>query len=661
MGRSGNNAHADGDGTQWSGVLLEANIQRFRDLKKLHDPLDNICVCAEISYKPTSSRSLKSILKRNAPHLPHDFDFLSIDIGGMDYWLLADILGVSIPMKIAEDEMSNTTYRPKVICIQFNPTMPIDLVYIQPPDDTLQHGSSISALVDLANAAKYTLVETTLFNAFFVQNEIYGVHLFKEVPDTSIDALHEVTMGTELYQLYDRKRLLWHRLPIDEEKIQMLTPEELPLPFLPSVSECASIGSNEVRIDQPRGRNSSESSDQSKCHNNNDAKFKSDRIRELAVDMSPYCDTVATMDKKRECFAKLNNTLRRDGFALVRGFGISESLCRDALSAARSFLHEADESVRRSCLTKDRARRGYSPMCSENFASLIGKQGPNDCVKKYRIGPQSNQNDIDTLHPMSSLHQPNKWPTAEVWGYENASNFKSTIEAYFERTCHAADCILRAICDGIIDDNQNVSIAVLRESCKSGNDADEGDESKKHTSILTLLGYQSGSRHKRGSKGYMRPLISAHTDVGMITLLHFDSGTCAALERAANASTTDPANIEWIDVNLPSYHDNDPVFVVNVGDCLSDLSGGFLRSTLHRVMPRPCPPNDASLDEVARTCLALFVGLEPSASLTLPSGEVLSYEEWRRRRIARATAVMKNNTERDEVNLAVSRINTKRI
>lgn len=651
MGRSGNNAHADGDETQWSGVLLEANIQRFRDLKKLHDPLDNICVCAEISYKPTSSRSLKSLLQRDAPHLPHDFDFLSIDIGGMDYWLLADILGVSMPMKIAEDEMSNTTYRPKVICIQFNPTMPIDLVYIQPPDDTLRHGSSISALVDLANAAKYTLVETTLFNAFFVQNEIYGVHLVKEVPDISIDALHEVTTGTELYQLYDRKRLLWHRLPIDEEKIQMLPPEERSLPFLPSVSECASNGSNEVRIEQPRGRNSSDSSDctmkqtQSKCHNNNDAKFKSDRIRELAVNMSPYCDTLATMDMKRECFAKLNNTLRRDGFALVRGFGISESLCRDALSAARSFLHEADESVRRSCLTKDRARRGYSPMCSENFASLIGKQGPNDCVKKYRIGPQSNKND---LHPMSSLHQPNKWPTAEVWGDENASNFKSTIEEYFERTCHAADCILRAICDGIIDDNQNVSIEVLRESCKYGNDADEGDESKKHTSILTLLGYQPGSRHKRGSKGYMRPLISAHTDVGMITLLHFDSGKCAALERAANASTTDPANIEWIDVDLPSYYDNDPVFVVNVGDCLSDLSGGSLRSTLHRVMPRPCPPNDASLDEVARTCLALFVGLEPSASLTLPSGEVLSYEEWRRRRIARATAVMKNNTERDE-------------
>jgi hypothetical protein len=71
---------------------------------------------------------MKSILKQDAPHLPHDFDFISIHIDGMDYWLLANILGVSIPMnEIVEEEMSNT-FQPKVICIGYNPTMPIDLV-----------------------------------------------------------------------------------------------------------------------------------------------------------------------------------------------------------------------------------------------------------------------------------------------------------------------------------------------------------------------------------------------------------------------------------------------------------------------------------------------------------------------------------------------------
>lgn len=321
-------------------------------------------------------------------------------------------------------------------------------------------------------------------------------------------------------------------------------------------------------------------------------------------------------------------------------------------------------------------------MSTENFASLIGEHGPNDLVKKYRIGPSmmscDEKNESDTTLPQhptkSSLHQPNVWPTANstlghtwttdegsvemkklCWDDANAFNFKSAIEEYFNAICYAANCVLRAICDEINNSNKNVSIV---ESVKSlselmNNDDSTGNDKKSttnHTSILTLLGYQPGSRHKKGSKAYMRPLVSAHTDVGVITVLLFDNGTCAALERAANApnqGNTDDT-IEWLDVSLPPLNDdNDPIFVVNVGDCLSDVSGGMLRSTLHRVMPRACPlpsSQDTLLDDkVVRTCLALFVGLDPSALLTLPSGEVLSYEEWRRRRIARAQAVMKCN------------------
>ena len=103
--------------------------------------------------------------------------------------------------------------------------------------------------------------------------------------------------------------------------------------------------------------------------------------------------------------------------------------------------------------------------------------------------------------------------------------------------------------------------------------ADE-NETPHHTSILTLLGYQPGSRHKRGSKGYLRPLVSAHTDVGVITVLLFDRGQCAALQRAGGAADPDPR--EWVDVDLPPARGgDDPVFVVNVGDCLSELSGGW--------------------------------------------------------------------------------------
>ena len=143
--------------SEWSGVLIEADQQRFQELKKLHDGFGNICVCAEVSCDPCSPKSLLSILKRDAPDLPQNFDLLSIDVDGMDYWVMANVLGLSSP------ENSTDSYRPNVICVEFNPTMPTDLVYVQPRSDTIRHGSSLSAFVELADASGYILVETTLF------------------------------------------------------------------------------------------------------------------------------------------------------------------------------------------------------------------------------------------------------------------------------------------------------------------------------------------------------------------------------------------------------------------------------------------------------------------------------------------------------------------
>lgn len=592
--------------SNWSGVLIEADSQRFKALKKLHDGLSNISICAEVSCDPNSSQSLLAILKREAPDLPLDFDLLSIDVDGFDYWVMANVLGLSSPACTDDSSSSSYYYRPKVICVEFNPTMPMDLVYVQPRSDSIHHGSSLSAFVELAIAAGYTLVETTLFNAFFVQCDLYEQFLKNEIPDTSIEALQScpLSMGTQLYQLYDGtiklwgcKRMLWHRFPIDEKKIQIIPQNERRFPFLPS-SETRNADSH---------------------------------MREEAIDMSSYCkkysdDAGDIFNSKRRCAAELNNMLQKDGFALVRGTGIPGSLCDNALRAAKSFLHDADESVRRSCLTKDRARRGYSPMSTENFASLVGQEGPNDLVKKFRVGPESESK------ALSSLHQPNAWPSTEVWG-DQASFFISSIEEYFEQTCVAADFILTAICDGINAKTSDYvrSIDVL------------STQSKNHTSILTLLGYQYGSRHKKGSKGYMRPLVAAHTDVGVITVLLFDDGKCATLQRVADASKADPTTQEWVDVKVPDgrHSHAEPIFVVNVGDCLSEMTGRTLRSTLHRVMPQPCKKDEC---DTARTSLALFVGLESSASLSLPSGENITYEEWRRGRIAKATAVLKTST-----------------
>uniref|UniRef100_A0A7S4MYP3 Fe2OG dioxygenase domain-containing protein n=1 Tax=Odontella aurita TaxID=265563 RepID=A0A7S4MYP3_9STRA len=527
--------------------------------------------------------------------------------------------------------------------------MPDDLVYIQPRDDGVRHGSSLSALVELAEKRGYVLVETTLFNAFFVDRPLYELYLREEVPDVTVEALHECTMTTDLYQLYDGtiklsgcKRMLWHRMPLEEKRMQMIPEDKRTFPFAPS-----------------GGTASDREADRS--------------ILDAAVDMSAYCAPLNSDDAKdgtkktrAECASDLLSQLKRDGFALVRGTGVSSELCRDALTSTGAFLNDADESVRRSCLTEDRARRGYSPMCTENFASLVGENGPNDLVRKFRVGPiverageeggggESSSDDARNGDAESSgetlsspLLRPNVWPDPDVWGEESSRSFRMSIESFYGESCRVAHEVVRAICDGL-------ALAAATKT-KTQTAADNGDgtggdsleervgvlsmkDSVEHTSILTLLGYRVGTRHKkkRGKSGEEYPLVAAHTDVGVITLLLFDAGNCASLQRAAGNKKEDggAGPQSWEDVSLPRSVGSDPVFVVNVGDCMSELCDGELPSTLHRVVPRRGGSEP-------RNCLALFVGLDPGETVLLPSGERITYEEWRRRRIARATEVLK--------------------
>ena len=268
----------------------------------------------------------------------------------------------------------------------------------------------------------------------------------------------------------------------------------------------------------------------------------------------------------------------------------------------------------------------------ENFASLLGEQRgvPNDLVRKFRVGPppplppRSDDDDESSSSNRSPLLQDNVWPTVESWNAESAMEFRSSVETYYEAACRAAQIVVQVICDGLLIAHPELESALqpLRES-NNNND--------QTTSILTLLGYQVGTRHRGKNKG---PLVAAHTDVGVITMLVFDSGgggggaeTCASLQRRDGDA--------WVDVELPRTIPSDPIFVVNVADCLSELTQGKLPSTVHRVVARRG-------SKVPRNCCALFVGLHPNCQLQI-GDEQMSYEEWRKRRIARSQQVLKSS------------------
>lgn len=450
-----------------------------------------------------------------------------------------------------------------------------------------QQGASLAALVELASDNNYVLVETTLYNAFFVRKNEYEQFLMNEISDTSIEALHETTMGTSLYQLYDGtlklwgcKRMLWHRRPMDEEKIQMLSPERRTFPFAPTISSnITSLNMSEV------------------------------------VDMSSYCQSTMSDTNRHRCASHLYAQLQKDGFALICGTGIAQRVCQNVLDACHIFLQAANEDVRRSCLALDRARRGYSPMNGENFASLIGEKAPNDLVRKFRIGPPLVSSESNSYED-DALLQPNIWPSSEIW--DSAASFRSAVEEFYEAACLSVKGVVEAICDGLLSNHPDLleSLQPLKviPSDELGSD--------QTTSILTLLGYRVGTRHKGKNKG---PLVAAHTDVGVITMLLYDgSDTCASLQRSDGQGG-------WIDIELPQKVPSDPVFVINVADLLSDLSRNLLPSTVHRVVARPA-------STFPRNCCALFVGLDSRTPLTIDNIN-MSYQEWRKQRIARAQMI----------------------
>ena len=158
--------------------------------------------------------------------LPRTFDLFSLDIDGNEYHLW--------------DSLSE--YRPRVMVIEFNPSIPNDVLFVQPRDMAVLQGSSLRALVELGNRKGYELVATNEINAFFVLKELFTKF---GIPDNSIDVLHtNHKYETKLFQLYDGTlrisgydRLLWHNVSIDIEKLQVLPFRKRRYPFRADASK----------------------------------------------------------------------------------------------------------------------------------------------------------------------------------------------------------------------------------------------------------------------------------------------------------------------------------------------------------------------------------------------------------------------------------------
>ena len=139
---------------KYNSVLIEASIKKFNLLKKNMEPYNSILFNEFITFE--GRNTLDNILKKTS--IPIDFDFLSIDIDGNDYWIFESI----------------NLYKPKIICIEFNHTIPNEVEYVQPRDFKIKRGASAYSLIKLATIKSYQLVEVTTTNLIFLRKDIFS-------------------------------------------------------------------------------------------------------------------------------------------------------------------------------------------------------------------------------------------------------------------------------------------------------------------------------------------------------------------------------------------------------------------------------------------------------------------------------------------------------
>jgi hypothetical protein len=193
---------------EYSAILIEADKRKYRDLQRNYSHLKTVTTLNRL-VGFNESEGLDELLK--ATSIPHDFDLLSIDVDGNDYHI----------WKAVAD------YVPKVVVIEFNPTIPTHVHFVQPADASVSQGASLLSLVDLGKEKGYELVCALSFNAFFVRREFFPKF---EIEDNSPDTLRTDVDGiTYLFSGYDGRiflrgnlRLPWHEVSLSERRLQQL-------------------------------------------------------------------------------------------------------------------------------------------------------------------------------------------------------------------------------------------------------------------------------------------------------------------------------------------------------------------------------------------------------------------------------------------------------
>lgn len=200
----------------WRGVLIEAHPVFYKELSRNYAGNERvICLDDFVHFKGAST--LDTILKKTP--IPRDFDFLVIDIDGHDYQVWEAV----------------KEYQPRVVMIEYNGNIPLDVAFVQPADSrVIRTGSSLRALVELGRTKGYELIYAHIANALFVRKEL--LPLFGITDNAPEKIVEPFWPERRFFQSYDgaivllggeRKDLLAHKKKISGTPVWFFDKQEI--------------------------------------------------------------------------------------------------------------------------------------------------------------------------------------------------------------------------------------------------------------------------------------------------------------------------------------------------------------------------------------------------------------------------------------------------
>jgi isopenicillin N synthase-like dioxygenase len=258
-------------------------------------------------------------------------------------------------------------------------------------------------------------------------------------------------------------------------------------------------------------------------------------VNEISViDVAPLLEPRATRQELLSLALRFRRACRESGFFYVVGHGIDETLVRDLERLSRAFFaRPLQEKLRIRMALGGRAWRGYFPVGDELTS------GHPDQKEGIYFGAE-----LASDHPNVAaglpLHGRNLYP-------DGIPGFDRAVHAYMRAMTDLGQLLLRGVAMSL--------------------DLDPGYFLDRYTReplvLFRIFHYPPIPASDASSWS-----VGEHTDYGLLTILRQDD--CGGLEVKSPSGWVEARPIEGS-------------FVCNLGDMLDRMTGGYYRSTAHRV------------------------------------------------------------------------------